>query len=140
MAFDYGSTRVGVAVAHDSMVFARPAIPTSSGLAALGQLIHEEAPTRVFVGLPLLLSGGEGSAASAAIEFARALRNHVDLPVYLVDERHTTTIADATLKQLPLSGKQRRQLVDSAAAAELLHFILKTEALNPNHPWRPAIV
>jgi len=140
IAFDFGSHRIGVAVARDSMVFTRPAISAATAVPSCVELIQLEQPERVFVGLPLLLSGAQGSAADGAIEFAQRIASLASCAVFLVDERYTTTLADRTLRQLPLSGKKRRQIVDSAAAAELLRFILKAEESNPDQRWRPAVV
>jgi putative Holliday junction resolvase len=78
----------------------------------------------------------EGSSAKQASAFASELAAQITNPVFLVDERYTTTLADKQLKELPISGKQRRQIVDSAAAAQLLQFILNSEVANPRQVWR----
>lgn len=140
MAFDYGTQRIGVAIAIGELVLARPAIAAEEGLQKASEIVNQDGAQRVFVGLPLSLSGDEGASAVAAANFAAGLAAKITSPVYLVDERYTTTLAESSLRQLPLSGKQRRQIVDSAAAAELLRFILSAEASNPNQQWRPVVV
>ena len=136
IAFDFGSTRIGVAVALGELVFARPAIAAKDAAENAAQLVLEEGCDRVFVGFPLLLSGLEGTSAQQADDFAHQLSKQLAKPVFLVDERFTTSLADRQLRELPLSGKQRRRIVDSAAAAQLLQHILNSEAANSNQTWR----
>jgi putative Holliday junction resolvase len=140
VAFDYGSHRIGVAIAIGELVLARPAIAAENALHAASEIVTRDGAQRVFVGLPLSLSGDEGASAVAAAHFAAGLAAKIEAPVFLVDERYTTTLAESLLRQLPLTGKQRRQIVDSAAAAELLRFILNAESKNPNQQWRPVVV
>jgi putative Holliday junction resolvase len=138
LAFDFGSHRIGVAVSRGELVFSRPALSAADSVRAAAKVVVEEGASRVFVGLPLLLSGLEGNSAGLASTFASRLAGQISSPVFLVDERFTTAIADKQLKELPLTGKQRRQIVDSAAAAQLLQFILSSEATNPDQIWRRA--
>ena len=99
LALDYGSARTGVAVSDPTGTIARPlgvveAAGTDAGLARLRELIAEEAPERVVVGLPLTLRGEHGEQASETELFVKSLRGAVDVPVELFDERFTSVLAD----------------------------------------------
>jgi len=50
----------------------------------------------------------------------RRLRRTLGVPVVAWDERLTTVIAERSLAGLRLSGRKRRQVVDSVAAAAIL--------------------
>jgi len=116
MALDFGSARTGVAVSDPTGIIARPLCVveragSEAGLAELAQLVREQEPEQVVVGLPLTLRGERGEQARATEKFAAALRAVVNVPVLLFDERFTTDLA----QQTP-SGSS----LDARAAAHLL--------------------
>ncbi len=99
VALDYGAARTGVAVSDPTGTVARPLevverAASEAGLARLRELIREEAAERVVVGLPLTLRGERGEQARETERFADALREVVDVPVDLYDERFTTDLAE----------------------------------------------
>jgi putative holliday junction resolvase len=99
LALDYGSARTGVAVSDPTGTIARPIgvverAGTDGGLARLRELIAEEEPERVVVGLPLTLRGERGEQAQETERFAESLRGALDVPVELFDERFTSVLAD----------------------------------------------
>ena len=89
----------------------------------------------IVVGLPTGLSGNPGQAAEQARDFAEALADVVaPVPVRLVDERFTTVIAHAALRQGGRNSKERRTVIDQAAAALLLQGALGAERQTGSPP------
>jgi putative Holliday junction resolvase len=132
---DVGSVRVGVAASDPSAAFAVPvdtlARDTAGGadLAAIQELVTEREAVAVVVGLPLLLSGEEGTAAQLARSYAAELALRVaPVPVRLVDERLTTVDAHRRLRDSGVSGRGQRAVVDQAAAALILQAALDLES------------
>jgi putative Holliday junction resolvase len=125
MALDVGSKRIGVAVSD-------PLGITAQGLAtiqrqnkrrdleALGQLLAKYDVREIVVGLPLRLSGAEGTQSEKMRRFADDLHAHFGLTVHLWDERWTSTEANRLLRETDLSIKKRRQAVDRMAAILIL--------------------
>ena len=74
---------------------------------------------RVVVGLPLSLGGGDSAQTGEARAFAERLRERLDVPVELYDERFTTTLA----KRAPGAAAE-----DARAAAVLLEGWLEARA------------
>jgi putative holliday junction resolvase len=100
LALDYGAARTGVAVSDPTGTLARPLCvveraATEAGLARLAELVRDEAPERVVVGLPLTLRGEHGAQAQETERFLEALRAVVTVPVESFDERFTTRLAAA---------------------------------------------
>ncbi len=98
LAVDYGSARTGVAVSDATGTLARPLgvvdrAGTPDGLARLAELVCEEQPERVVVGLPLTLRGEYGEQARETGLFVENLRSAVNVPVESFDERFTTALA-----------------------------------------------
>jgi putative Holliday junction resolvase len=115
LALDHGSARCGCAISDPSGTLATPlgVVPRpdeEAGLDAIRALVLDREAERVVVGLPLTLAGEEGEQARAARAFADALRERVDVPVELHDERLTTRMAERS------GGGE----LDSRAAAHLL--------------------
>ncbi len=126
LALDAGSTRIGVAVSDPRRVVATPlAVIAADRLEAeLRSLIDEYQPVTIVVGLPIGLSGTEGSAAARARAFATRVGELSGIPVELVDERFTTVTAEAALLEGGVRRRDRRQKVDKVAAAVILRQYL----------------
>jgi putative Holliday junction resolvase len=117
LALDYGSARCGVAVSDPTLTLATPLDPvlrpaTKKGFKALVRRVEELQVKRVIVGLPLSLSGADSLQTQETRAFAERLRNAVQIPVELYDERFTTSLAQQT------PGTDAA--LDSRAAAVLL--------------------
>jgi putative Holliday junction resolvase len=119
LALDHGTVRMGVAMSDPSGTLATPLPviepPEPRGVA---ELVDEHGVERVVVGLPLHLSGEEGSQAALARSFCAELEAMLSIPVETYDERLTTRMADATRRAG--AGAAR----DSIAAAHLLEDYL----------------
>jgi putative Holliday junction resolvase len=100
----------------------------SGDLARLSALVAQEGAVEVVVGLPRSLSGGEGPAAAKVREFAVRLADALaPVPVRLCDERLSTVSAESVLRDRGKKGKNRRAVVDQAAAVVILQNALETE-------------
>jgi putative Holliday junction resolvase len=128
MALDYGSARTGVAVSDPTGIIARPLCvveraATEAGLDELQQLVEDEAAEQVVVGHPLTLRGERGDQAHETEQFAKKLRERLEVPVVLFDERFTTDLA----QQAPASDAP----LDARAAAHLLSSYLAWSSAAP---------
>lgn len=129
MAFDVGSVRIGVARSDASGMLAVPLPAVAAGAAdAVTAVLEEWAPIEVYVGLPRLLSGAEGSSAEVAREWAVDLAERTTVPVRLTDERLTTVQAQRGLREAGRTARQSRDVIDSASAVVFLQDALDFEA------------
>jgi putative Holliday junction resolvase len=115
LALDFGSARTGVAVSDPTGLVARPAgvverVGSDSGFGRLLELIANEGPELVVVGMPLTLRGEHGEQARETSEFVERLQQALDVPVETYDERFTSVLADGD---------------DALAAAHLLTSFLE---------------
>jgi putative holliday junction resolvase len=131
LGIDVGSVRIGVARSDPGGVLASPLDTVRRGprdLAELARITAETKPLEVIVGLAVGLRGTEGTAAADGRAFAAALAERLaPVPVRLVDERFTTVLAHAALRQGGLDARARRHVVDKAAAAVVLQGALDSE-------------
>lgn len=130
LAIDLGAVRIGLALSDPIGMIAQPLAALertgpARDLRELGRLVREHEIKQAVVGLPLLLSGEEGSAAAGARAFAAALRAAVaDLDVALWDERLTTREVERMLIEANVKRRRRRQVTDSLAATLILQSYL----------------
>lgn len=99
LAFDFGQQRTGVATGNR---LTRTATPQRTIRAAgkarwmpIAEQIAEWQPDALVVGIPFHPDGAPHENTRRAQRFARQLRGRTGLPVYEVDERYTTTLAEA---------------------------------------------
>ncbi len=135
MALDVGSRRIGVAVS-DPLGITAQGLDTIQrqnkrrDLEALRRLLSEYQIREVVVGLPLRLSGAEGTQSEKMRVFADDLRRHFGITVHLWDERWTSTEANRLLRETDLSIEKRAKAVDRMAATLILQSWLEA------HPHR----
>jgi len=131
VGIDIGSVRIGVARSDPDGVLASPLETVRRGtgdLAELARIAADSEAIEVVVGLAVGLRGSEGKAASDSRAFASALAERLaPVPVRLVDERFTTVVAHAALRQGGMDSRARRASVDKAAAAVVLQSALDSE-------------
>ena len=89
---------------------------------AVADLVAEFEVEVVVVGLPLHLSGEEGSQAALARTFCGELEAMLEIPVEAYDERLTTRMAEASKREGAAAAP------DSLAAAHLLQAYLAGQA------------
>ncbi len=129
VAVDYGTKRVGVALADPLRLFAQPygTFSQDEALARLRTLHAEQGLAVVVVGWPLTEAGEEGTATQRVQQYINRLRKA--LPgVALVkwDEYYTSELAKERLKETGARQKQRadKGRVDAAAAGIILEEYL----------------
>ena len=125
LGLDVGSRRIGIAVSD-------PLGITAQGLETLqrqnkrldfeklAKLVDEYSVAEIVVGFPLRMSGAEGIQAEKMHRFAEDLRERLQLPVHLWDERLTSAEANRVLRETEMSIRRRGQVVDQMAAVLIL--------------------
>ena len=123
LALDHGTARIGCAISDPSGTLSTP-LPVIEPPEArsVAELVAKYEVERVVVGLPLHLSGEEGSQAALARTFCTELEAMIDVPVETYDERLTTRMAETSKREGAAAAP------DSLAAAHLLQAYLAGQA------------
>jgi putative pre-16S rRNA nuclease len=130
LGVDYGSVRVGLAVSDADRRIASP-LETyerrgrDQDAAHFRELVEREEIGQIVVGLPVHLSGQEGTKALEAREFGRRLAEATGLPVVFWDERFSTVEAESALWNAGLTHKRRKARRDRVAAQIFLQSYLE---------------
>jgi putative Holliday junction resolvase len=123
LALDHGTARIGCAMSDPSGTLATPLpVIEPPRVRPVADLVAKYEVELVVVGLPLHLSGEEGSQAALARSFCTELEAILDVPVEVSDERLTTRMAEASKREGASAAP------DSLAAAHLLQTYLAGRA------------
>ncbi len=104
LAIDYGTVRIGLAIADIETGLPRPLttidrVNRNEDMRRLRELTRDHAVKEIVVGLPLRLDGTRGEMAEEATRFGERVRKQLGLPVEMVDERLTSWEAERLLEE-----------------------------------------
>jgi putative holliday junction resolvase len=124
LGVDYGSARIGLAVADSEADLARPLATVAPD--ELAKRVAAEGPFDVIVvGLPRGLDGNETAQTTAVRRFSDDHLGNLAGEVAFQDEAGTSAVAEQRLRD---SGKKyRRQDIDAEAAALILQDYLDAQ-------------
>lgn len=145
LGVDAGLRRIGLAVSDDSASLARPWVTVEAGPTPAAsaerialaidrerrQTFDDFAIGCVVVGLPRRLNGEDTHGTAPARALAAALEARLLVPVHLRDERLTSHEAEARLAVRHPDWRERRKLIDAAAAAIVLQDFLDRPGTDP---------
>ena len=128
LAFDVGARRIGVAVGNSESMSARELgvldmRDSGPDWATLDRWMREWRPTRLVVGDPATLAGGDQPVRRLARRFARDVGARYTLPVEQVDERTSSIEAAQRFAAGRAAGQRKRHQaaqLDAVAAAIIL--------------------
>lgn len=130
MAIDLGKARTGLAVCDKNEILASPLGTIQEKddekliLKILENLTSCKAEMAI-IGLPKNMDGSLGESAERAKKFADILREKIDIPINLWDERRTTIAAHNYLNQTNTRGKKRKSIIDTLSASIILENYLE---------------
>jgi putative Holliday junction resolvase len=97
LALDHGTVRIGAAICDPTGTLCTPLpVIEPPEPASVVTLVREREVERVVVGLPVHLSGEEGSQAALARSFADELTALLEIPVDTYDELLISRMAEAS--------------------------------------------
>lgn len=118
IGLDIGEKRIGVARINTEAKIAEPLelirTGTQDTFKAISGLISEHQAVGIVLGLPRGLDGQETAQTVSIRDFARQLKRHSEVPVYLIDEAGTSKQAQELIAQ------GSKGSIDSIAAALIL--------------------
>ena len=131
LGVDYGRARIGVAVCDELGITTRavghiPRENDTQAAAILAHLARQEKVEGVVFGKPLHAHGDSGENVQWVEAFIAVFSEKCELPVYLVDERYTSSEAEEELRaegQWPV----KPGVLDARAAGVILKRYLNGE-------------
>ena len=142
LGLDYGSRTVGTAVS-DPLLLTAQGIGTiwrekenhlRKTLARIEELVKEYEIGTIVLGYPKNMNNTIGERAQKVLEFKEKLEQRTGLEVILWDERLTTVSAEKTLMEAGIRRENRKQYLDSMAAALILQGYLDLKCRSTEDP------
>lgn len=125
LAVDHGDARIGLAATDEFGIGAHPVETIDCRKTEIIPRILEIVAGRkiqsVVLGLPLRMDGSEGTSSAKVRKFGEELRKELgSIPLTYFDERFTTVTASDKLREAGRKAKNQRDIIDQAAALEIL--------------------
>ena len=125
IGLDLGSKRIGVSICDDKRLIATPfkTIKKTTGKNFTGQLkeiVEEYQVGGIVVGNPINMDGSLGKSAQSVSDIVKNIKDIMDVPIILWDERLSTVGAFKLSSQLDINLTKREQKIDENAAAFIL--------------------
>ncbi len=138
LGFDFGTTRIGLAIGQSLTASANPIDPIRArdgkpDWDSLDTVIQHWQPNVLVVGIPLNMDGTISEMARRARKFANRIQDRYQLPCFLCDERLTT--AEAKRIHLDAGGGTnfKQESVDGLAAQLILQDWFNSPDRIPSH-------
>lgn len=136
LGLDYGSKTVGVAVSDPlgltaqrlETIWRKQENKLRKTLARIEELAAQYEAETIVVGLPKNMNNTLGERAEKSLEFKEMLERRTGLPVVMWDERLTTMEAERALMEGGVRRENRKEHLDSMAAALILQGYLDSLA------------
>jgi putative Holliday junction resolvase len=129
LSIDYGERRIGLAITDPLKIFAIPLTTLENNSMfwqEFSKLLKKYNVIKIVLGYPLKEDGTKSRSTLAVEKFEEELKNKIKLPITLIDERYSSSIAQEQIIESVKSKKKRRNkaLVDMNAAAIILNDYL----------------
>lgn len=130
IGFDFGEKRIGVATSDPESILVSPHATILNDDKLTEKLIEIFTgikPIYAVVGNPRHLSGENSSKSAQAIDFAELIKSIFSGPIYLVDERLSTTNAYSQMREAGKNSKESKAVIDQIAAVNILESSILNE-------------
>ena len=128
LAIDYGDKRTGLAICDPAETIASPLAVIEGQknlIKKIVDVVRSENAEAIVLGLPLNMDDSQGFKAKHVLRFAELLKNHLNIPMHLQDERLSSFGAEKKLAPAEFTRKKKKKRLDAIAAAEILEAFLE---------------
>ena len=132
LGLDIGSKRIGVAISDALGIIAQAHSTLEREKCAdivelLKEIVKREGVEEIVVGLPLNMDGSYGSMAKEVISFSDNLKEKLNIPIKLWDERMSTIQVERLMIKGDLTRRKRKKRIDKLAAQVVLQSYLDAQ-------------
>ena len=136
LAIDHGDVRIGLAATDPIGIAAHPVetiyCDQVDPIERIVEVVASRGIQHMLLGLPLRMDGSEGTAAEKVRAFGQQLAARIPhLPLEYADERLSTVAAAEKLRAAGKSTRKHKDIIDQAAAIEILNDWLGSQPLDP---------
>ncbi len=129
LGLDIGDKTIGVAIS-DPLGFTAQGITTirrknqTIDISELIAICEEYSVDTIVAGLPKNMNGTIGPQSEKVLALCEIIKEKIDIPLKMWDERLTTVAANRAMLEANLSRAKRKKIVDKVAATYILQGYL----------------
>ena len=125
IGLDLGSKRIGVSICDEKQLIATPLKTINKNtltelISELKVIIDENNIKGIIIGNPLNMDGSSGRSAQSVKDTSQKIKENINIPICLWDERLSTVGAFNLSSQLDINVSKREKKIDENAAAFIL--------------------
>lgn len=129
IGFDVGLVRIGCALSDKGKIIASGfevinLKKQKFTIEHLKAIVEREEVYGIVVGYPLQMDGQKGTSCAMVDEFVNKYLLPLEQPIFLQDERLSTSVVTRALKEMGLNREQQSLQNDKAAASYILQAVL----------------
>ena len=129
LGLDIGDKTIGIAIS-DPLGFTAQGITTirrkseAMDMGELKKICAEYSVDTIVSGLPKNMNNTVGPQGEKVIKLCEIIKQNINLPIIMWDERLTTVAANRAMLEADLSRAKRKRIVDKVAATYILQGYL----------------
>ncbi|MGV2432501.1 MAG UNVERIFIED_CONTAM: Holliday junction resolvase RuvX [Rickettsiaceae bacterium] len=129
ISIDYGAKKIGVAISDPDKKIAMPLEVkiiqnTKEKIDYILSLVKKYNASGIVIGLPVNMDGTSSDQSKIIENFVETLSPEINIPIFLQDERLSTSAAHSMLKSFGMKRKDRDEVDDKVAASFILETVL----------------
>jgi len=129
LGLDIGDKTIGIAIS-DPLGYTAQGITTirrkseAMDMEELKRICKEYSVDTIVSGLPKNMNNTIGPQGEKVIKLCEVIKQNIDIPIIMWDERLTTVAANRAMLEADLSRAKRKKIVDKVAATYILQGYL----------------
>ncbi len=132
LCLDVGDKNIGIALSDPTMSIAQAfklhkRNSIKKDMAELKQIVEDNNVKEIVIGLPKDLNGGIGKRAQGVLDLADEIKNHIDVPVVMWDERFSSNEAHRIFEMAQINHRKRKPFIDMMASQIILQGYLDAQ-------------
>ena len=124
LGIDYGEAKIGLALENNEDRLSLPykILSEEDFFKQIHSIIEDEEINEIVVGLPMNMKNEETQQTGKTNIFIEKLKNVIDLPVYIEDERMTSIMGGKLIRS---HGEKSKKQDDASAASLILESFIR---------------
>lgn len=132
LCLDVGDKNIGIALSDPTMSIAQAfklhkRNSIKKDIIELQQIVENNDVKEIVIGLPKDLNGSIGKRAQGVLDFADEIKNRIDVPVVMWDERFSSNEAHRIFEMAQINHRKRKPFIDMMASQIILQGYLDAQ-------------
>ena len=132
IALDVGDRRIGVAICDELEISANSLLTidrqSKNFMGQIKDILDEYNVEEIVVGMPVMMNGTMGIQGEKVSKFIEELKNEINIPIKLFDERLSTKLVEKALIDADMRRDKRKKIIDQLSAVIILQDYMRSRS------------